>query len=161
MATYQDPKQPLFLSPPVCMNCGKPIAHRITEYRRKRLKFTGNKITDLPYRQITNIQTLIGGTKTMEGNILDNMGIIRYCCRNTILTQPESMVLPSEIPYKVGQKFKYPGNEMKEEKKEEEKEVKTIVKNMVTSTLKKSKNETPLEKEKSVTLEAEVEAVTN
>ena len=87
----QPPIQPF---PPVCFTCNKPIAVHWLKYVRKRLESTDGKNTDLPLRIINEDDIMGNSYTTIEKKILDDLGIIRYCCRRMILGQPMAEVPP-------------------------------------------------------------------
>lgn len=59
------------IPPTQCFTCGKMIAHLIEEYDEKVL-IAKEKPT---------------GEKTAEAQVLDELGIKRYCCRRMFLTK--------------------------------------------------------------------------
>jgi len=67
-----------------CFSCGKVIAHLYEEYLEKVTK----NLNDEKFVKTTEgANTSFDATKTNEGNILDELGIERYCCRRHFLTQ--------------------------------------------------------------------------
>ncbi len=69
--------------PPRCFTCGKLIGHKILDYeQRVKDKFPKIEKTD----------------KCVVGDILDNLGIRRYCCRRMFLGHL-SLVDKIENPY--------------------------------------------------------------
>ena len=67
-----------------CFTCGKVIAHMYDEYLEKVSKnLNDEKLVKMTEALNTNYDS----TKTLEGNILDDLGITRYCCRRHFLTQ--------------------------------------------------------------------------
>lgn len=69
--------------PPRCFTCGKLIGHKILDYeQRVKDKFPKIEKTD----------------KYVVGDILDNLGIRRYCCRRMFLGHL-SLVDKIENPY--------------------------------------------------------------
>jgi hypothetical protein len=51
---------------------------------------------DLPIRSISTENLVETSQKTIEGKILDKQGVLQYCCRRMILTQP---IEPSKFPF--------------------------------------------------------------
>ena len=85
---------PIHPFPQVCFTCHKPIARHWIEFVRRRLEATDQQNADLPLR-IVNEEELAGkGEVTLEKKILDDLGIVRYCCRRMILSQPTIEVPP-------------------------------------------------------------------
>jgi|TARA_B100000686_G_C16703385_1_gene924797 DNA-directed RNA polymerase I, II, and III subunit RPABC5 len=70
-----------------CFTCGKILAdkwnHFQEECRKKKMSNTNSKeqlqieVIDINANEIT---------KTVEGEVLDQLGLTRYCCRKSILT---------------------------------------------------------------------------
>ena len=83
-----EPVAPLYLHPQRCQTCGKYIAQIIENYIEEIKKLTGNEPTTLPIRTINHQKLMLDNAKTAEGKILDKLGVIRYCCRKDILSQP-------------------------------------------------------------------------
>ena len=67
-----------------CFTCGKVIAHMYDEYLEKVSK---NLNDEKLVKMTEGLNTNYDSTKTIEGNILDDLGITRYCCRRHFLTQ--------------------------------------------------------------------------
>ena len=67
-----------------CFSCGKVIAHMYDEYLGKVSK---NLNDEKIVKMTEGLKTNYDSTKTIEGNILDELGITRYCCRRHFLTQ--------------------------------------------------------------------------
>jgi DNA-directed RNA polymerase subunit N (RpoN/RPB10) len=71
-----------------CLNCGKVLADKYKKYKEDvaRLKSKAN----LPDNELTTININEKEVKkTIEGNILDELGITKDCCRLVILTNIE------------------------------------------------------------------------
>jgi DNA-directed RNA polymerases I, II, and III subunit RPABC5 len=63
-----------------CMNCGKPLADLWRYYQAEVAKLKGGSVSSPMY---------MDGTKapvTPEGQVLDALGLKRYCCRKHMLT---------------------------------------------------------------------------
>lgn len=92
MATLNQP--PIHPFPQVCFTCHKPIARHWFEFIRRRLEATDQQNSDLPLRIINETELLGKGEATLEKKILDDLGVVRYCCRRMILAQPTVEVPP-------------------------------------------------------------------
>ena len=68
-----------------CFTCNKVIAHLWEEYLDLIQKeYTDENIRDNPKKRFVSVEELT--KKTVEGKILDNLGINRYCCRRMFLS---------------------------------------------------------------------------
>lgn len=83
-----DSRLPLYYCPPRCYTCGRNISHVWVKYKNELKNLTGGDYTSLPLRTIDNKKLLSNNAKTEEGKILDKYGILLYCCRRMILSQP-------------------------------------------------------------------------
>lgn len=66
-----------------CVTCGKPIAQFYNEYKEqvRKLKLSkGQRVDKIEYLSSDNIK------KSAEGQVMDDLKIIRTCCRRTLLT---------------------------------------------------------------------------
>lgn len=91
---FPEAQPPLFICPQTCVTCGKDIATLRQDFVRERIARSGGKETELPLRMINPEELSKKGDDTAEMEILDNLGVIRYCCRRMIMTQPSSKVPP-------------------------------------------------------------------
>jgi len=85
-----EPQLPLYTCTARCYTCGKVISHIWRLYREEIKKLTGNEPTTLPIRTISAQKLMSGDSKSAEGKILDKFGVIRYCCRRMILSEPRN-----------------------------------------------------------------------
>jgi DNA-directed RNA polymerase I, II, and III subunit RPABC5 len=71
--------------PPKCFTCGKVIGDKYTYYCEKvaERKIKLNQKTDQPSVIDVNEDEV---KKTPEGEVMDELGLIRYCCRKIFLT---------------------------------------------------------------------------
>ena len=61
-----------------CFTCGKVIANKYETYKEKTKKKDNN---------ITTIEINSKDVKkTLEGKVMDELGLNRYCCRKVIMT---------------------------------------------------------------------------
>lgn len=68
-----------------CFTCNKVIAHLWEEYLDLIQKeHSDENIRDNPKKRFVSVEELT--KKTVEGKILDNLGINRYCCRRMFLS---------------------------------------------------------------------------
>ena len=68
-----------------CFTCNKVIAHLWEEYLNKiQLEYINEDITNDKKNRFIDIETL--ENKTIEGKILDDIGLNKYCCRRMILS---------------------------------------------------------------------------
>ena len=73
------------LIPMRCVTCGKILADKWDYYQKEvstRKKKEGIK-ESTKLINVSNISTI---TKTIEGNVLDELGLERICCRRHMLT---------------------------------------------------------------------------
>ena len=71
-----------------CLSCGKVLADKYKYYKEEVAKIKAKE--DLPTNDLTTIN--INDTevrKTIEGQVLDELGITKDCCRLVILTHIE------------------------------------------------------------------------
>jgi DNA-directed RNA polymerase subunit N (RpoN/RPB10) len=78
---------PLYQCNSRCQSCGKVISHIWLKYMNDIKKLTANEQSFLPNRTI-HTQHVLNNPKTEEGKILDKYGVIKFCCRAYIMTQP-------------------------------------------------------------------------
>ncbi len=73
------------LIPIKCFTCGMVIADKYRYYKEKVLS---KKLENLNKSDLENTEyfTLQNTKKSIEGNILDEIGIKRQCCRTAMLT---------------------------------------------------------------------------
>lgn len=68
-----------------CFTCNKVIAHLWEEYQnRLQASFIEEDIPNNTKKRFVDINTI--ENKTIEGKILDDLGIKRYCCRRMMLS---------------------------------------------------------------------------
>ncbi len=68
-----------------CFTCNKVIAHLWEDYLDKiQLAYLNEDIANNKKNRFVNIETL--ENKTIEGKILDEMKLHRYCCRRMLLS---------------------------------------------------------------------------
>jgi DNA-directed RNA polymerase I, II, and III subunit RPABC5 len=68
-----------------CFTCNKVIAHLWDDYLDKiQLAYLNEDIANNKKNRFVNIETL--ENKTIEGKILDEMKLHRYCCRRMLLS---------------------------------------------------------------------------
>ena len=68
-----------------CFTCNKVIAHLWEEYLKQiQLAYIQDDIKNNKKNRFINIEEL--ENKTIEGHILDNLGLNRYCCRRMMLS---------------------------------------------------------------------------
>lgn len=65
-----------------CFTCGKVVADKYEYYMREKEKLEGLKENDEDYKYFSNIHTK---------QILDNLGLTRYCCRRMLLSTSDLM----------------------------------------------------------------------
>ena len=71
-----------------CLSCGKVLADKYKYYKEEVAKIKAKE--DLPTNDLTTIN--VNDTevrKTIEGQVLDDLGITKDCCRLVILTHIE------------------------------------------------------------------------
>ena len=70
--------------PVKCFTCGKVLgnkwAYYVREVRKKKLQL--NKTIE----QVEYLTSESGGEKTVEGEVLDTLGLTQICCRRHLLT---------------------------------------------------------------------------
>ena len=70
--------------PVKCFTCGKVLgnkwAYYVREVRKKKLQ-QNSDIEQVEYLTATS-----GGEKTIEGKVLDTLGLTQICCRRHLLT---------------------------------------------------------------------------
>jgi DNA-directed RNA polymerase I, II, and III subunit RPABC5 len=68
-----------------CFTCNKVIAHLWEEYQnRLQASFIEEDIPNNTKKRFVDIDTI--ENKTIEGKILDDLGLKRYCCRRMMLS---------------------------------------------------------------------------
>ena len=68
-----------------CFTCNKVIAHLWEEYLNKiQMVYIDEDITNNKKKRFIEIEEL--ENKTVEGKILDEMNVHRYCCRRMMLS---------------------------------------------------------------------------
>lgn len=67
-----------------CFTCGKIIADKVDYYNTEveKLKNSGKKNTDEMYKDFEKIHSK---------EILDNLGLTRYCCRRNLISNVDLM----------------------------------------------------------------------
>lgn len=85
-----EPQPPLYTCTSRCVTCGKVISHIWYHYHNEIKKLTGDDISNLPSRTIEAQKLMSDDAKTAEGKILDRFGVIRYCCRRMIISEPRN-----------------------------------------------------------------------
>jgi DNA-directed RNA polymerase subunit N (RpoN/RPB10) len=85
-----EPQPPLYVCNSRCFTCGKVISNLWLMYTNDLKKLTSNEPTNIPIRTINTQKLLSDNAKTEEGKILDRYGVIRYCCRRMILSEPKN-----------------------------------------------------------------------
>ena len=73
--------------PSQCFSCGKPIGHKIYEYIERKQEKYGTS-ADVPMPIPTERLT---SKKTEDGELLDSLGLNRWCCRTMVLSFPQTM----------------------------------------------------------------------
>ena len=70
--------------PVKCFTCGKVLGNKwsyyVREVRKKKLEL--NKTIE----QVEYLTSESGGEKTVEGKVLDTLGLTQICCRRHLLT---------------------------------------------------------------------------
>jgi len=70
--------------PVKCFTCGKVLGNKwsyyVREVRKKKLQL--NKSIE----QVEYLTSESGGEKTVEGEVLDTLGLTQICCRRHLLT---------------------------------------------------------------------------
>ena len=68
-----------------CFTCNKVIAHLWEEYNNQiQMAYIEKDIANDPKKRFVNIEEL--ENKTIEGKVLDKLGLNKYCCRRMMLT---------------------------------------------------------------------------
>lgn len=67
-----------------CMNCGNVLADIWRYYERRTKELRGNQNATLLILDETKLP------KTPEGDVLNELGLHRYCCRKELLTYRET-----------------------------------------------------------------------
>jgi DNA-directed RNA polymerase subunit N (RpoN/RPB10) len=68
-----------------CFTCNKVIAHLWEEYQnRLQVSFIEEDIPNNDKKRFVDIEKI--ENKTLEGKILDDLGLKRYCCRRMMLS---------------------------------------------------------------------------
>ena len=68
-----------------CFTCNNVIADLWNEYEKRiQINFIQNDMVHNKKKRFTDIEEL--ENKTVEGKILDELGLKRYCCRRMILS---------------------------------------------------------------------------
>jgi len=68
-----------------CFTCNKVIAHLWEEYlNRIQVAYIEDDIPNNRKNRFVNIEQL--ENKTIEGKILDEMGLNKYCCRRMLIS---------------------------------------------------------------------------
>lgn len=67
-----------------CFTCNNVIAHLWEAYLEKiQLAYANEDIANNPKKRFVDIEQI--EDKTVEGKVLDQMGLHKYCCRRMIL----------------------------------------------------------------------------
>tara|TARA_Y100000817_G_C16573010_1_gene418438 strand:- start:65 stop:316 length:252 start_codon:yes stop_codon:yes gene_type:complete len=66
-----------------CFTCGKVVAHLYEDYRNKLQE----ELKDEEMLSTYATNDVYNSKKTIEGKLLDELGINRYCCRRMFLCQ--------------------------------------------------------------------------
>lgn len=66
-----------------CFSCGKVLADKYRLYLNEVHKLKGDNSTDVEYFNVGNIH------KSPEAIIMDELGIVKLCCRRHMLTHVE------------------------------------------------------------------------
>ena len=82
-------REPLYLPPIRCKSCGHLLGEKWYKYTQELRKLTGGDFSTIPQRSV-DINLIKENNKTAEGNIMDKLGIIKYCCRTVIITNPSN-----------------------------------------------------------------------
>ena len=68
-----------------CFTCNKVIAHLWEEYQKKiQEEYLKDDIVNNEKKRFIDINDI--KNKTVEGKILDNMNLHKYCCRRMLLS---------------------------------------------------------------------------
>ncbi len=70
--------------PVKCFTCGKVLGNKWSYYVRevRKKKLAQNKTIE----QVEYLTSESGGEKTVEGEVLDTLGLTQICCRRHLLT---------------------------------------------------------------------------
>ena len=75
--------------PVKCFTCGKVLADKYQFYQKTvaemKLK-NKEELTDIKYLNSNNIK------KTVEGKVMDDLGLTRMCCRRHMLTHVDILI---------------------------------------------------------------------
>jgi len=70
-----------------CFTCGKPLANKKEYYDKELLR---KRMTSKDYKDSLILNVNIDEVKkTPAGEIMDELGLIRMCCRKTVLSHIE------------------------------------------------------------------------
>ena len=83
-----EPQPPLYTCTTKCFTCGNVISQIWLQYQKDIRKLTGDEPTNMPIRTINSQKLMSGNTKTEEGKLMDKYGVVRYCCRRMIISEP-------------------------------------------------------------------------
>ena len=68
-----------------CFTCNNVVAHLWEAYLAKiQIAYIDEDIANFKKKRFVDIEQL--ATKTVEGKILDELGLNRYCCRRMLLS---------------------------------------------------------------------------
>jgi len=70
--------------PVKCFTCGKVLGNKWIYYVREVRKKKLQKSSDI--EQVEYLTATSGGEKTIEGKVLDTLGLTQICCRRHLLT---------------------------------------------------------------------------
>ena len=65
-----------------CFTCGKIMADKTDYYNKEKAKLKENDETDPSFKHFSQIHTK---------EILDDLGLIRYCCRRNLISNVDMM----------------------------------------------------------------------
>lgn len=66
-----------------CYTCGKPIANKYASYKLRVAEI--KKKENLPAGDTVINMNSVNLVKTVEGRVMDELGLIRLCCRKVFL----------------------------------------------------------------------------
>jgi len=72
-----------------CMTCGNMLASKYRRYEDLVSKYQGSDTAVKPL--ITNNIDIVSKTQTPEAKALDEVGLVRYCCRRHFITHTETV----------------------------------------------------------------------
>ena len=76
--------------PILCFTCNNVVAHLWEAYLAKiQIAYIDEDIANFKKKRFVDIEQL--ATKTVEGKILDELGLNRYCCRRNLITNIDMM----------------------------------------------------------------------